>query len=63
MYVSKEECHLEILASLITGVLHEEDLGHLMRHYEELEMYECCQGIAEAYAEYKERIKLLKYET
>jgi len=53
IYTSKDECYNDIFISLSTGVLLEEDLAILRRHYEELEHYECCQGIAEAYKDYQ----------
>lgn len=53
MYTTKDECYQDILISLTTGILYAEDLALLRRHYEELEHYECCQGIAEAYKDYQ----------
>lgn len=60
-YTSKEECYQDILMSLTSGLLEVEDLALLKRHYEELEHYECCQGIAEAYYDY-EQLKKAVYE-
>jgi hypothetical protein len=53
IYTSKEECYSDILLSLTTGLILEEDLGTLRMYYEDIEHYECCQGIAEAYRDYK----------
>lgn len=53
IYTDKDECYKDILISLTTGVLAEEDLSVLRKYYEEIEHYECCQGIAEAYKDYK----------
>lgn len=52
-YPSKRECYLDILMSLRVGVLHEIDLKSLMDYYREMEFYECCSGLAEAYAQFK----------
>jgi hypothetical protein len=54
IYPSKEECYEDILISLWTGVLREEDLRSLLEYYKEMEFYECCSGLAEAYVKYKE---------
>lgn len=61
IYSSKEECYQDILISLTSGILVAEDLALLRRHYEEIEHYECCQGIAEAYKDYQQ-LKKAVYE-
>ena len=53
IYTTKEECYEDVLISLTSGILLVEDLRFLQDHYEEIEHYECCQGIAEAYADYE----------
>jgi hypothetical protein len=54
IYIDKKECRDDILLSLLLGTLEEGDLRFLRAYYEELEHYECCQGIAEAFVEYQE---------
>lgn len=54
IYIDKKECYNDILLSLLIGTLQEEDLRFLRTYYEELEHYECCQGIAEAFVKYQE---------
>ena len=39
------------------GTVEVEDLRHLVEYYRELEHYECCAGIVEAYAQYQKEIK------
>lgn len=63
IYTDKDECYKDILISLTTGVLEEEDLGVLRKYYEEIEHYECCQGIAEAYKDYKKLLYVNKGDT
>ncbi len=53
MYADKDECYQDILMSLTTGLLVPEDIRLLKGFYEETEQYECCQGILEAYVDYK----------
>lgn len=53
IYTSKKECYEDVLVGLTTGLLQEEELRHLRKFYEELEHYECCQGIIEAYIDYQ----------
>ena len=53
MYTTKDECYQDVLISLTSGILLPEDLGTLRNYYEDIEHYECCQGIAEAYADYE----------
>lgn len=57
MYYTKEECYNDTLISLRFGTVEEEDLRHLVQYYRDLEHYECCAGIVEAYAQYKKEIK------
>ena len=52
MYISKKECYNDILLSLLLGTVQEQDIRHLRTYYEDIEHYECCQGIAEAYVKY-----------
>lgn len=54
MYYSKEECYTDLLVSLTMGVIEVSDISDLLGYYEEAECYECCQGIIEAYRDYKE---------
>jgi len=56
-YTSKAECYNDILLSLLLGTLEEQDLRHLRKYYEEIEHFECCQGIAEAYIKFKQILK------
>jgi len=63
IYTDKDECYKDILISLTTGVLEEGDLGVLRKYYEEIEHYECCQGIAEAYKDYKKLLYVNKGDT
>lgn len=57
MYYTKEECYNDTLISLRFGTVEVEDLRHLVQYYRDLEYYECCAGIVEAYAEYEKEIK------
>lgn len=57
MYYNKEECYKDIYLSLSLGLLSEEDVEDMLKYYEELEHYECCQGISQAYKDYKYGIK------
>lgn len=52
IYTTKEECYKDVLTSLMVGMLQEDEVRHLKEFYEEIEHYECCQGIIEAYIEY-----------
>ena len=52
-YLTKEECYSDILISLTTGIIEETDLSILRYYYEQEENYECCQGLVEAYVDYK----------
>ena len=52
IYTSKRECYEDILVGLTSGVIAEEDVRHLKKFYEEIEHYECCQGIIEAFVDY-----------
>jgi len=52
-YLTKEECYTDILMSLTVGIISENDLSILRYYYEQEENYECCQGLAEAYIDYK----------
>lgn len=53
MYSSKEECYKDVLASLSLGILSDDEIRHLLDYYKDIEHYECCQGIVEAYADFK----------
>jgi hypothetical protein len=53
MYSSKEECYRDIYASLSLGILSDDEIRHLLNYYKDIEYYECCQGIVEAYADFK----------
>jgi len=48
--------------SLTLGVIQEYDIALLVDYYKNLEHYECCQGIVEAYADYKKNNKTQKQE-
>ena len=61
IYTSKEECYQDILMSLSTGILVEQDIAMLKEFYQEIEHYECCQGIVEAYVDYKKLQKEYDY--
>tara|TARA_R110002020_G_scaffold313988_1_gene529301 strand:+ start:106 stop:294 length:189 start_codon:yes stop_codon:yes gene_type:complete len=56
MYLDKQECFDDILHSLRLGVLHEKDIRYLLDFYKETENYECCQGVVDAYVEFKKEI-------
>jgi len=53
IYLDKQECFDDILHSLRLGVLSEHDVKYLLEFYKETENYECCQGVIDAYAEFK----------
>ena len=36
-------------------ILEDKDIAHLLDYYKNLEHYECCQGIVEAYADFKSK--------
>ena len=57
MYFSKEECYSDTYLSLSLGLMAYEDVLHLLSYYEDLEHYECCQGVKLAYNDYKNGIK------
>jgi|TARA_B100001057_G_scaffold499346_2_gene609640 hypothetical protein len=57
MYYSRNECYKDIYLSLSLGLLSEEDIKDLIKYYEELEHYECCEGITSAYKDHKYGIK------
>jgi len=59
-YLTKEECYSDILISLTTGIIEETDLSILRYYYEQEENYECCQGLAEAYVDYKKAKNVTK---
>jgi len=54
-YSSKEECYTDVYTSLSLGILDEEEVRHLLEYYKDIEHYECCQGIVEAYADFKQK--------
>ena len=60
MYLDKKECFDDILHSLRLGVLHEADIRYLLDFYKETENYECCQGVVDAYVEFKREISGIK---
>lgn len=53
IYTSKDECYQDVLISLTSGILLPEDIATLRRYYQDIEHYECCQGIVEAYYDYE----------
>jgi len=53
IYTSREECYTDIYTSLMVGVLVVEDIKYLKNFYEEIEHYECCQGVVDAYIDYE----------
>ena len=55
IYSSKEECYDDILLSLELGIIEESDVRHLLEFYKELEFYECCQGVVDAFVEYTKK--------
>lgn len=54
-YSSKQECYTDIYTSLSLGILDEYEIRHLLEYYKDMEHYECCQGIVEAYADFKRK--------
>jgi hypothetical protein len=62
MFYKKEECYTDMYLSLTLGVIQEYDIALLVDYYKNLEHYECCQGIVEAYADYKKNNKTQKQE-
>jgi len=54
MYYSKNECYEDTMVSLSTGIIQEEDVRHLLEYYKDIEFYECCQGLVEAFKDYKQ---------
>jgi len=44
------------LLSLRLGVLKVDELRHLMEHLQEEENYEACQGVVNAYVEFKKEL-------
>lgn len=56
MYYSKEECYSDCMVSLTLGIIEEKEIKGLVKYYESGEHYECCQGIIEAYKDYKNEI-------
>jgi len=53
IYTNKDECYQDVLISLTTGVIEEQDIAILREYYQDIEHYECCQGIIEAYVDYQ----------
>ena len=51
-----EEYKNDILLSLRIGVLQVNELKYLLEHFKEEENYEGCQGLADAYAEFKREL-------
>lgn len=60
IYYTKEECYQDTLISLRYGTVDVEDLRHLVMYYSDLEHYECCAGIIEAYVQYQKENKSVK---
>lgn len=54
IYSSKEECYNDVLLSLELGLIQETDVRHLLEFYKEMEFYECCQGVVDAFVTYNE---------
>lgn len=54
-YSSKKECYTDVYTSLCLGILDEREVRHLLEYYKDIEHYECCQGIVEAYADFKKK--------
>lgn len=55
-YFSKSECYADVFMALSTGIVEESELHLLRKYYEDTEQYECCQGLAEAYVDYKKEM-------
>lgn len=55
MYFSRDECYNDTYLSLCLGLLDEEEVRHLLSYYQDIEHYECCSGIAEAFKNYRDR--------
>ena len=53
-YYTKEECFKDVLASLRANIIDDVELDMIMDYYEELEYYECCSGIKQAYEYFKQ---------
>jgi hypothetical protein len=51
-----EEYKNDILLSLRLGVLQVNQLKYLLEHFKNEENYEGCQGLANAYAEFKQEL-------
>lgn len=51
-----EEYKNDILLSLRLGVLQVNELKYLLEHFKSEENYEGCQGLANAYAEFKDEL-------
>lgn len=51
-----EEYKNDILLSLRLGVLQVNQLKYLLEHFKNEENYEGCQGLADAYAEFKREL-------
>jgi hypothetical protein len=52
IYASKKECYDDILLSLELGIIEDQDIRHLLKFYQEMEFYECCQGVVDAFVTY-----------
>jgi len=57
LIVNRKECYDDIIMSLIQGLLVKDDINVIIQHYEDLEQYECCQGILDAYNDYRKTKK------
>jgi hypothetical protein len=55
-YSSKQECYNDVLASLRLGILDKEEIELLIDYYRDMEYYECCQGILDAYDSFKKEM-------
>tara|TARA_B110000977_G_C10683865_1_gene340668 strand:- start:85 stop:294 length:210 start_codon:yes stop_codon:yes gene_type:complete len=56
-YYSKTECYADVFMALTTGIVEETELYLLRQYYEDTEQYECCQGLVEAYIDYKKELE------
>jgi len=55
-YFSENECYADVFMALSTGIIEETELYLLRQYYEDTEQYECCQGLVQAYVDYKKEI-------
>ncbi|MAO21147.1 MAG: hypothetical protein CMJ25_10390 [Phycisphaerae bacterium] len=57
LYYTKSECYTDTLLSLRLGIVSEEDLRYVLEYYKDIEHYECCAGVVDAYVEFKREKK------